>query len=81
MTLESVIGYIRQAKLADPTARLSDFQIRVESDHTILVNLKTGEERMLPAVDGRNFAEFEERLDRLEAAGPLTGRRAPARRP
>jgi len=61
-------AHIRRAKTGDPDVRVSpDFQIRVDKDRTALVNLKTGETRIIPANDSGHFDEFEERVHQLDA--------------
>jgi hypothetical protein len=61
---ENLAAQIRKAKAAGPGARVSDFQIRVDADRTALINLKTGDVRIIPAShSGELFAEFCERAE------------------
>lgn len=61
---ENVAAQIRKAKAADPGARVSDFQIRVDAGRTALVNLKTGDVHIIPASHSEeHFAEFCERAE------------------
>jgi len=68
-----VAAQIRKAKAADRTARISDFQVLVQADRTALVNLKTGDVRIIPA-DGTEdrFAEFCAWAEGQEPGGPWT---------
>jgi hypothetical protein len=65
--IQGVAAHIRQAKAADHAARISDFQIRVEADRTALINLKTGDVRILPASRSEDrfveYCEWAERQD------------------
>jgi hypothetical protein len=72
--LDTVSTYIRRAKTGDPYVRVSDFQIWVDKDRTALINLKTGETRIIPANDRCHFDEFEERVYQLNA--PLSSKMA-----
>jgi hypothetical protein len=61
---ENAAAQIRKAKAADPDARIRDFQIRVDADRTALVNLKTGDVRIIPASQcEEQFAQFCERTE------------------
>ncbi len=71
--IHGVAAHIRQAKAADRTARISDFQIRVQADRTALVNVKTGDIRIIPASDAEDrFAEFCAWAEGEQPAGAWT---------
>ena len=60
---QEIAAHIRQAKGRDRGLRISDFQIRVQKDRAALVNLKTGDIRIIPLSDDGQFAEFCERVE------------------
>ena len=59
---ETIAAYIRRAKAAERRARIADFQMRVQTDRTVLVNLKTGNVRIFPAKKER-FADYCDHMD------------------
>jgi hypothetical protein len=63
--MNAISALIREAKAADADVRISDFQIEVAEDHTVLLNLKTGATRRFPAPETSSFEAFERAVEEL----------------
>ena len=62
MSLTQKIGaHIRGAKAFDPNVHISDFQVRISERGAVLINLKTGEARLIEA-DGSDCDPLEQSL-------------------
>jgi hypothetical protein len=62
MSLAQKIGaHIRSAKALNPDARISDFQVRVSEGSAVLINLRTGEIKLI-AADKSDSDPFEQSL-------------------
>ena len=62
MSLAQKIGaHIRSAKAFTPDAHISDFQVRISERGAVLINLKTGEAKLI-AADDSDADPFEQSL-------------------